>query len=243
MNLDLLAVGAHPDDCEIFMGGTLAAMKAKGYRTAICDLTRGENGTLGDTDRRAAEARTAAEILRVDFRETLILPDGAVKNTTEQRLPLIEVIRRYRPAVMATFAANTRHPDHAQAGELTRECAYLAGLRKIETGQEPHRPNRLLRFPELKSANPDFVVDISEHWETKVRAIEAYRSQVIPYGGHNDTPPETLINSESFWWLVEARCRHAGAFIRRLYAEPFLIDDPLRIDDPVRFFSGAEGTA
>ena len=107
----------------------------------------------------------------------------------------------------------------------------------------PHRPRRVLRFPELKAPQPDFVVDISDHWETKVRAIEAYRTQVIPYGSQNDGPAETLIHSESFWWLVEARCRHAGAFIRSRFAEPFLIDDPLRIDDPVRFFSGAEGTA
>ncbi|NOY23991.1 MAG: bacillithiol biosynthesis deacetylase BshB1 [Acidobacteria bacterium] len=229
---DVLAIGAHPDDIEIFMGGAMAAFHGQGLKTGICDLTRGEAGTYGSAEIRARELSKASEILSVEKRVTLDLPDGKVQNTESTRLKVIKVIRDTRPELVFTFAdAPMRHPDHQNTGTIVRECCFLAGLKKIDTGQAPFRPSACIGFPELIPAGePDFVVDITNFWETKLNAIRAYGSQVTAEG-ENDGNTKTFIRSNRFWEVLEARAVMAGAKVGANLGEPFFSDQPLRIKD------------
>ncbi|MCK5880086.1 MAG: bacillithiol biosynthesis deacetylase BshB1 [Holophagae bacterium] len=230
--LDILAIGAHPDDIEIFMGGALAAFHAQGLKTGICDLTRGEAGTYGSAETRRLELAKATEILLVENRVTLDIPDGNVRNTDSARQKVIEVIRETRPELVFTFTdAPMRHPDHRVTGEIVRECVFLAGLEKIETGQPHFRPSACIGFPELiPSSEPDFVLDITSFWNVKLNAIRAYDSQVTAEG-ENDENTKTFIRSNRFWEILESRAVMAGAKVGARYGEPFFSDQPLLIEN------------
>ncbi len=235
--LDILAVGAHPDDIEIFMGGAIAAFHAQGLKTGILDLTRGEAGTYGSAEIRGMELSKAAEILAVEKRFTLDIPDGNIQNTDTRRRKVIEVIRETRPELIFTFMdAPMRHPDHRITGEIVRDCVFLAGLEKIETGQPPFRPSACIGFPELiPAAEPDFVVDITDFWDTKLNAIRAYSSQVT-VEGENDNNAKTLIHSNRFWEILKARAVMAGARIGTALGEPFFSSQPIRIENVMPAF-------
>ncbi len=235
--LDILAFGAHPDDIEIFMGGAMAAFKARGNRAGVCDLTRGEAGTYGSAEQRNRELTEASTAMGLDARETLDIQDGSVMTSPENRLKVIRVIREYRPEVVFTFSRHPmRHPDHAHTGEIVRECCFLAGLEKIETGQDPFRPSGCVLFPELLfNGTPDLVVDITDHWGNKVNAIRAYESQVTAEA-ENDRNAKTFIRSNRFWEVLEARAITAGAMIGVKYGEPFFTDMPARVDDIIGAF-------
>ncbi len=239
--LDVLAVGAHPDDCEIMMGGTLAILKKQSYKVGICDLSSGEAGTYGSANTRRQELAQASTILQLDARDTLDMPDGHIRNTEENRMKLIRVIRKHRPTIVFSFFnAMPRHPDHYYSGLLTKECVFLAGLEKIETGSPPHRPSNLIHFKELVlNDKPDVVVDISEVWDQKVQAVRAYQSQVVA-GNDAEQPPKTFIKSKAFWEVFEARSRMAGAMIGVRYGEPFYCEAPAKIlDIPASFSRGS----
>jgi len=238
MNLDVLAIGAHPDDCEMFMGGSLLAFKARGLAVGVCDLTRGEKSTYGDVPTRLAERDRATRLLALDARTTLALPDGGLANLPEQRLAVIQALRELRPRLVFTFAFETRHPDHRACAEIVRDACFFSGLEKLPTpGQEPHRPEALLHFMEhTLLEKPDFCVDISAHWEAKGRLIEAYESQVLPKGTRDDAT-KTFIRSEDFWRVTEARAALTGNLIGVAYAEGFLGGPPPRLADPLAAFA------
>lgn len=233
MKLDALAFGAHPDDCELSMGGTLAVLKKLRYRVGICDLSSGELGTYGSADERKKELNLASEVLSLDARVTLDLPDGDIRNTRDNRLKVIEVIRQYCPRVVFGFVDETRHPDHRHAGEIVRESIFLAGLEKIKTAFPAHRPFAYFGFPELIPwQKPDFVVDITGFWEKKIEVLRCYRSQLSV--GHVETEsPKTLLKSKELWEMLETKARMAGNMIGVRYGEPFYSKRPLRIPDPV----------
>ncbi len=230
--LDVLAIGAHPDDCEISMGGTICVLKQRGYRVGICDLSSGEAGTYGSAEIRRQELQKASELLDLDVRVTLDLPDGHIRNSEENRLKVIDVIRQHRPEIVFGFRADLlRHPDHYYAGILVKECVFLAGLEKIQTTHAPHRPSSLIYFTELLLRDQaDFVVDITDVWEKKIDAIRAYSSQVTVEDG-DERHRKTFIRSNALWELVEARCRIAGGLIGAKYGETFYCDYPARIQD------------
>lgn len=230
--LDVLAIGAHPDDCEIMLGGTLCVLQNLSYKVGICDLCSGEAGTYGSGDIRKAELQKASAILNLDARITLDLPDGNIRNTEENRLKLIEVIREQRPeTVFGFFNQLIRHPDHYYAGLLVRECVFLAGLEKIRTAHPLHRPSTLLTFKELVIRDkPDFVVDISAHWEQKIAAIRAYASQ-FSLADEPQSDPKRVAKIKTFWELVESRSRMAGAMIGAPYGETFYSDAAIRLTD------------
>lgn len=235
-DMHILAIGAHPDDCEMSIGGTLLKMKAMGYRTAICDLTRGETGTYGTVSSREKELREASAMLGLDARITLDLPDGNVRNTEENRLKVIEVIRKLRPELVFSFAdLPIRHPDHYQCGRLVQECCYLAGLEKIKTQSAAYRPAGFIGFPELIFEKPSFVIDITDYWEKRTQVIRCYDTQVIAPGA-DDSQSKTLIRSNRFWEMQEARAGVAGAMIHVRYGEPFLSDYPPQVNDPLIAF-------
>ncbi|PIE31887.1 bacillithiol biosynthesis deacetylase BshB1 [candidate division KSB3 bacterium] len=236
--LDVLAVGAHPDDCEILMGGTLLVLKQLGYKAGICDMSSGEAGTYGSAEIRKQELQKASALLDLDARKTLDLPDGHIRNTEENRLKIIDVIREYRPEIVFGFRGDRlRHPDHYYAGVLVKECVFLAGLEKIKTDHAPHRPSSLIYYTELLLRDqPDFVVDITAMWQKKLEVIQAYRSQV-PVKGEDDSCARTLVHSNAFWELMEARCRMAGGLIGTKYGETFYSDTPAKVQDIPAAFS------
>lgn len=237
--LDILAIGAHPDDAEIFMGGTIVRLKSEGYKVGVCDLTRGEAGTYGSAEMRSMELQKACAVLGLDIRVTLDIPDGNVRNTEENRLKVIEVIRQYRPRIVFTFVdILTRHPDHYYTGLLVKESMFLAGLEKIKTNQPPYRPEALVQFPELiPRRDPDVVVDITDFWEKKLESIKAYSSQVMVEYEKNPRP-KTFLRSQEFWEVLEARSRLAGALIGTKYGEPFYLQGPTRFTGIDMFVKG-----
>jgi bacillithiol biosynthesis deacetylase BshB1 len=193
----------------------------------------GELGTYGSEAIRKEELKKAAEILSLDTRVTLDIPDGKIRNNEENRLRIIEVIRKYRPEIIFSFMPHTRHPDHHHAGEMVKECLFLAGLEKIKTGSPPFRPSALFRFPELFIWNkPDFIVDITDFWEKRMEVLKAYQSQLNVDRVESKTP-KTFLKSKELWELLEIKARMAGIMIGVKYGEPFYSERPLRILDPL----------
>jgi bacillithiol biosynthesis deacetylase BshB1 len=219
--VDILAIAAHRDDVEQTCGGTLLVQRALGWRTGILDLTRGEGGTRGSADERAAEAETAARILGVAHREALDLPDGNVENTLANRLKIAAVLRRLRPRVVILPYWQGRHPDHYTAATLGYEACFAAGLAKLDLPAHhgaPHRPYKILYASLYADVRPTFVVDITEHIETRLQSLLAYRSQ---YGAQPEGTglfvPEEDIRERMF-----ATARHYGLLAGVRYAEPFV---------------------
>lgn len=232
VRLDAVAVGAHPDDIELVVAGTLLKLKSLGYTTGILDMTRGEMGTRGTPEIRADEAARSAEILGVAVRENLELPDSRVWCNDESRTRMVRFIRKYRPKILFTHYWDDPHPDHAHISQIVREAAYLAGLAKFdaEGGQERFRPDAVAHFMFPRIVAPSFVVDISEFAEQKMKAITCYSSQL--HDPKSKEPP-TQISSESFLRRVEARQRFFGTLINAEHGEAFVVKEALHIDDPV----------
>ena len=230
MNIDVLCMMAHPDDAEIICGGTLIKLKDQGYSTGIVDFTRGEMGTRGDTETRAREASCAAEIMGVDIRINLGFPDANIKNTEENRERVIRAIREYRPHLVITHDTINRNPDHTYTSLLVRESCFTAGLIKYNTGQTPHRPNKILYCKEYYEFKPTILVDISEQFEGKMRAVACYRSQTFN-SDFKGFP--TYISSDRFAADIEALFKYWGSCIHKDYAEGFRMDTPVEINDIV----------
>ncbi|HYE15846.1 MAG TPA: PIG-L family deacetylase, partial [Pyrinomonadaceae bacterium] len=170
--LDVLAVYSHPDDVELTAGGTLLKLKSLGYRTGVCDVTRGEMGTRGTPEIRAEESRRAAEILKLDARVNLGQPDGHVWLTEDSRRALVRVLRTYRPKVLFAPHWDDPHPDHAHTAMIVREAARLSSMRRYdqEAGQGAVPMPMIAHSAYSRLVVPSFVVDISEFVETKLEA-------------------------------------------------------------------------
>ncbi|MCS6796283.1 MAG: bacillithiol biosynthesis deacetylase BshB1 [Raineya sp.] len=219
MQLDILVFAAHPDDAELSCAGTLALHIAKGNRVGIIDLTQGELGTRGNTQTRKQEAEKASQILGLHVRENLNFADGFFQNDKEHQLAIIRKIRQYKPKIVLTNAITDRHPDHARAAELVRDACFLAGLRKIDTQQEAHRPDFVYHFIQDRYIQPTFVIDITDFWEIKKQAILAYTTQFN--APPNDSEPQTYISTPEFFAFIEARAKEFGHQIGAIYGEGF----------------------
>ncbi len=229
-DVDVAGICAHPDDAELVMGGTLALHAQRGRRTALVDLTRGECGSRGDPATRDREAREAARILGLAHRESLDLPDARLAPTVEQRDVVAQAIRRLRPRVVITQYWESRHPDHGAAGRLVYDACFVAGLRNYRPELGPaFRPRKVvyaLTMTEAFDVPPSFVVDVTESWETKMRAIRAFASQFAAAG---DEP--VALPFDRFQEAVELIGRKHGQRIGARYGEGFLVREPLRVDD------------
>jgi bacillithiol biosynthesis deacetylase BshB1 len=224
---DVLAIAAHRDDVEQTCGGTLLRMAARGLRTAILDLTQGEAGTRGSAEERAQEAAEAAKLLGVGWRQALSLPDGAVENTLENRIQIARVLREVRPRVVILPYWQARHPDHAAAGTLGYDACFLAGLKKIETGTDPHRPFKIVYASLYADVRPSFVVDITPFIEQRHAALMAYRSQYANQAaGGGLFVPEEEIRERTF-----AEARHYGLLAGVRFGEPFVHKEVGLVDD------------
>jgi len=224
MKVDILAIGSHPDDVELGCSGTIAKEIAKGKKVGILDLTRGELGTRGTAQIRDLEAKNAADILGVSFRENLNFKDGFFKNDEAHQLKLIKVIRKYRPDIILCNATDDRHIDHPKGAKLVIDSCFLSGLKKIETTkddviQESWRPKNIYHYIQWKSLTPDFVVDISEYFETKIKAVKAFKSQF--YDG-NESVHDTPISTKNFLDSIEYRAKDLGRLTGVDYAEGFI---------------------
>lgn len=231
MNLDFLAVGAHADDIEIGCGGTVAKLVSLGRSGALLDLTDASMGTRGTSADRLLEAEKARELLGVPGpRLNLGLPDGRLRpHDPEVVLALVEVFRRLRPRVVFTHPAVDRHPDHEAACSLVLEAAFKAGLaRHPPEGLGAWRPARVFHWMGARSPEPDFCVDVTGFWETRLRALSAYPSQF----GRREGEAETPISGDAFQEMLEARARHLGSRIRALRAEGFTCQEIPEVVDP-----------
>jgi N-acetylglucosamine malate deacetylase 1 len=229
----VLAFGAHPDDVELTVGGTVLLLRARGYDVVIVDATRGELGTRGTPEIRAAEAQEAARRLGVSQRINLGLPDGHLRATDEARRKAVEVIRRFKPVVLLAPRPDDLHPDHAHLSVLVREAAFLSGVARFGEGP-PHRARAVLQYASHTTFVPSFVVDVSAYFDAKKHAALAYRSQFFDPASKE---PATYLSSSGFWAWWEARARHFGHLVGATHGEPFLVDGPLLVTDPVAQFA------
>jgi len=225
--LDILAVAAHRDDVEQTCGGTLLKMAQMGHRTGILDLTKGEMGTRGSAEDRAREALDAAKILCVSWRHALDIPDGRVENTWENRLKVARVIRETKPRVLILPYWKGRHPDHYTASILGFEACFLAGLKKLEIGSEPHRPFKIIYATLYYDIRPTFVVDITDQFEARFESLMAYKTQFSDQeAGSGIFPAHAEIRAR-----VEAMARHYGMLAGVTYGEPFLQKEVGLVED------------
>ena len=228
-NVDILAIGAHRDDVELTCAGTLIKSKSLGRRTAVIDLTAGELGTRGSAHIRGEEAAKAAEIMGLDSRENLGLPDGGVVNTPETRALLALAIRRLAPAVVIAPSMRGKHPDHTVSAQLIRDACFVAGLSKVEPQVPAFRPRKLIHCLAYREDNvkPTFVVDITDEFEKKLEAVKCYSSQfdeAIQAG-------EVFPNGEPLYDIIQHQAAHYGSLIRTRYGEPFFTMETMRVDD------------
>ena len=240
MQLDAVAFGAHPDDIELFCGGTLIKLGSQGRKIGVISLTQGELGTRGSPEIRSQEFQEAATVLKVSTHKMLDIPDGDVAVNWENKLKIIREIRTYQPAVVFAPYWKDRHPDHENTSNLVREAAFLSGLKKIETDQQAHRPYKVIYYPCWFEFKPSFVVNITECHDQKIKAIQAYRSQFDHPDKSEFGDEETLISRPEFLERITTRDRFYGSSIGTTFGEPFLVREPLRLDDPIGFFDTSE---
>jgi len=229
-SVDVLAIGAHPDDVEMTIGGTLAKLIDRGKRVAILDMTRGEMGTRGTPEQRDEEAAAAAQTLGAAARINLELPDGMIENTLEARALLIQQIRKLKPTVVFANYWEDLHPDHAATGRIVCDTMYPSGFAKYPVDGEPHRPKEYFFYLSHFVYEPSFIVDVTGYWEKKIESVKCYHSQL-----HNPTSDEKLtwISEPTFLTRLEARARHYGGMIRCEFGEPLITRRPVPMDDPV----------
>lgn len=232
MKLDILAIGAHPDDVELSCAGTLAKEISRDKKVGILDLTRGELGTRGTAEIRDREAKRAAEILGVKMRENLEFSDGFFVNNVSHQLEIIKILRKYRPEIVLCNAIEDRHIDHGKGAQLVSDACFLSGLRKIETihkgnSQDAWRPKQVFHYIQWRNLKPDVVVDISGFIDKKLEAVKAYKSQFFD---ENNQEPQTPISSSNFLESITYRARDLGRLINVDHAEGFTSSRYIAVD-------------
>jgi N-acetylglucosamine malate deacetylase 1 len=234
--VDILVFAAHPDDAELACSGTILKHVQMGRKVAIVDLTKGELGTRGTAEIRSQESAEASKILGLSFRANAGFADGFFESDKEHCLTLVQYIRLYQPEIVLCNAVEDRHPDHGKGSELASRACFLAGLIKIETTWEGNvqaawRPKNVYHYIQDRHIKPDFVVDISAHWDTKMDCILAFKSQFYNPNTSSNNDPQTYISGASFLKSIEARAREFGHSIGVEYGEGFTKDKQLGVSD------------
>jgi N-acetylglucosamine malate deacetylase 1 len=224
-SLDMLVIAPHPDDAELGMGGAIVKMVQLGWRVGVLDLTDGEPTPFGDPATRQLETQTASELLGIQWRENLGLPNRRLEADLESRAKLANVIRRVRPRWLFAPYWEDAHPDHVAATELVEAARFWAKLTKCDLEAQPFHPARIFYYYciHLKHvAQPAFVLDISHQWAAKQAAIAAYQSQFVI--GREDLSPSLLerFRDEAAYW---------GKMIGTRYGEPFACREPIALSD------------
>ncbi|WP_271767241.1 bacillithiol biosynthesis deacetylase BshB1 [Aquimarina algiphila] len=232
MKLDMLAIGAHPDDIELACSGTIAKEIAKGKKVGVLDLTRGELGTRGAAEIRDAEAKAAGEILNLSVRENLAFRDGFFVNDEKHQIEVIKIIRKYKPEIVLCNAVHDRHVDHGKGSKLVSDSCFLSGLRRIETlvneeKQEAWRPKHVYHYIQWYDIKPDFIVDISDYMDVKMESILAYRSQ---FYDPSSTEPEIPISTKMYRESIKYKAYDLGRIAGVQYAEAFTTERYVAVD-------------
>ena len=232
MKLDILIFAAHPDDAELGMGGTIARLTSEGKSVGIIDFTEAELSSNGTVESRRIETENASKVLNITFRENLKMPDGKVKVSDEIVHTVITRIRKHQPKIIFAPYFNDRHPDHIGASKIVKEAVFFSGLVKIETEldgsmQQINRPDKLYYYMQTFEFAPSFIVDISNHFEAKMKSVRAYKSQ---FYNPNESGELTFISDPKFIKYLEARARHYGFQIRKEYGEPFFSEEAIELD-------------
>ncbi|MBM7645268.1 bacillithiol biosynthesis deacetylase BshB1 [Scopulibacillus daqui] len=225
VKLDILAFGAHPDDAEIGMGGTIALHTAKGFKVGICDLTKAELSSNGNIVMRAEEASQASDKLGLAVRENLGFPDRGLALDDLMIAKVVDVIRLYKPELVFAPYFEDRHPDHGHCGRLVEEAVFSAKIRKYQGAQglPSHKVKDLYYYFINGFHKADFVVDITDVHKVKMDALKSYRSQFTLLDDNVETP---LTNG--YLEAVESRDRLYGKETETLFAEGFKTSRPLK---------------
>jgi bacillithiol biosynthesis deacetylase BshB1 len=221
MTVDVLCVGAHPDDVEIGMGATVAGMVRRGQRVAIVDLTNGEPTPHGTPELRAEESAAAARVLGVE-RRCLMMPNRYLMDTIENRSALAEVFRELKPAVLFAPYPMDAHPDHVAAASVVLGARFYAKFTKTDLAGEPHYPAKLYHYVAVHLAlhvKPSFIAAAEPaDLERKLEALRAYRSQFSV----NERNAGLIA-------LMEERATYWGGLIGARAGEPFFSDEEIGI--------------
>ena len=234
MKLDVLAIGAHPDDVELGCSGILIKEVKRGKKVGIVDLTQGELGTRGTIETRYQEAADAAMIMGIHVRENLKMRDGFFVNDEAHQMQLIAALRKYKPEIVIGNILEDRHPDHGKAGSLIYDACFLSGLKQVKTydennvEQEKWRPKYLLHYLQDRFYEPDVIVDVSDVWEQRMETIKAYKTQ---FHSTESTEPQTYISSPEFLEALVSRARLLGKRIGVQFAEGFVSKKNIGIRD------------
>ena len=227
--VDILAIGAHPDDVELSCSGTLLKHIANGKTVALVDLTQGELGTRGSAPLRLQEAEASRMLMGAVDRINLDLGDGFFNQKKENLLAVIRAIRLFQPEVILANALDDRHPDHGRGATLVSRAAFLSGLRKIETDDLPAwRPKAVYHYIQDEHRHPDFVVDISDYLEGKMDLIKCFSSQFFD---PNSTEPASPISGADFFDYIKSKGKLFGRPIGAEYAEGFNVSRPIGVED------------
>ncbi len=232
-SLDVLALGAHPDDVEMTCGGLLLKMKEKGYRTGALHLSAGEMGSRGTREDRIREAERAAEILRLDRMEILGFPDSRIGDGLEEAEKVARFLLETRPRLVLAPFPRDPHPDHGAAGRIASRAVHLASLGRFAGPGEPHLAGQVLFAMCRALFRPNVIIDVSDQFQRKMEAVLAYRSQVGPAAPGEK---ESRLSSPLFLRSWEARHLHYGACIGRAYGEPYYTEYAIPLEDPVAAF-------
>lgn len=228
MKVNILAIGAHPDDVELSCSGTLLRHLEQGKTVGLLDLTRGELGTRGSAEIRDQEAANAAKMMGAAFRKNLSLADGFFEHNRENIVKIVEVIRWCQPDIVLANALSDRHPDHGKAAKLVADACFFSGLVKIvthdETGnsQGRWRPKAIYHYIQDHNLAPDFVVDIAPYMDKKIELVLAFRSQFyIPGDKEFEKELSSPISGADFVDFLRAKARSYGRTAGFEYAEGF----------------------
>ena len=222
--VDVLAFGPHPDDIEIGIGATLAKHSALGHRVGLSDLTAGEMGSNGTVEERLAEAEAARAVLGAAWRTNLRLPDRGIGSDPGHAGIVVDLVRRVRPRVVLLPYWSDRHPDHEAASRLLTDAVFSAGLRRYPVAGDAWKPASICYYFINDAAPPSFVVNVSEYYEIKRRALACHVTQFSPAG---EDAVATRLTSERFRQLIESRDAQFGAQVGVAFAEGIVVREPV----------------
>ena len=232
MKLDVVIFAAHPDDAELSMAGTIARLTKNNFKVGIIDFTKGELGTRGTPEIRQKEAAKASVILKISLRENLFIPDGNIQINQENLFKVISIIRKYTPKIIFAPYFNDRHPDHIDASKLVKRAMFQSGLKQVKTinkgiSQKAYRPLHLYYYMQTYTFEPSFIVDISDSFDIKMKAVRSYSSQF-----HNPKikGQETFISRPNFIHYIETRASFYGFQIGKNYGEAFYCEEKIELD-------------
>lgn len=236
--VDILAFGAHPDDVELSAGGTLVKQIKNGSTVGIVDLTMGEMGTRGTPEIRSMEAVNAMRIIGANFRENLKMPDSFIDLSKKSIEKVVQAIRIHKPKIVLCNAVKDRHPEHGIASELVSKACFISGLTKFKTFidgemQDSHRPNNIYHYIQDQWINPDFVVDISDEIDQKIKAVKAFESQ---FYNPKSSEPSTPISSKDFLDSIMSKANLMGRTIDKSFGEGFTVERPIGTSDLMNLF-------